>query len=359
MVKKLSWREIGLHALGILCFLSLPVFPMLFNPRTTGMDMREMFKNFMTFPVVITHCLMVVFFYINYFKLIPEYYFTGKRIQYTALVLTCFLVVILPNIILPSQPRLLPAINNSSNFTHPPGFNLNELSPRSAPPLINVMFLVQNLFLFLVLLFFSLVIRINGRLKATEQERLNAEISYLKAQVNPHFLFNTLNGIYALALQKSGDTANALVKLSNMMRYVLTEASAEMVPLEKEMEYLKNYLELQQIRFGGSLTLNFQVRGDTSRKSITPLLIIPLVENAFKYGVSPEEKSEIIIEADCEPSMVRFVISNKKVNVRTVEKTGLGLENVRKRLVLIYPNRHELNIAETNLNYTVSLTLLL
>jgi sensor histidine kinase YesM len=201
------------------------------------------------------------------------------------------------------------------------------------------------------------MVRIRNRLKTSEKEKLNAEISFLKAQINPHFLFNSLNGIYALALLNSTDTAPAIVKLSNMMRYVLTEASAELVSLQKEIEYLKNYIELQQVRFGDSLKLTFTKQGDAHGKSIAPMLVIPLIENAFKYGVSPEEPSFIKIDISITGNTVHFNIENKKVNIHLVEKTGVGLKNTRMRLDLLYANRYSFNIQETEAQYTVSLTL--
>ena len=341
MTKKLSWKELGLHVMGAVAFLALPI---LFNPRPN--DLNQLLHNFRTLQEVITYLLMIVFFYVNYYTLIPTFFFTRKYSKYTILAILCFVfVVLMPDLLTPEPP---PELHFPSPFP-------DRDRPR---PIINIMHFGQNLFLFLIVLFFSLMARMSNRWKQAEKDRFNAEIAYLKAQINPHFLFNTLNGIYALALQKSNDTASAVVKLSNMMRYVLTEASAEWVSLDKELEYLKNYIELQHLRFGNSLQLNLSITGDASGKQIAPMLIIPLIENAFKYGVSPEELSEITLHISIEQTQINFTVVNKKVNVRVVEKTGLGLQNVRQRLALIYPNLHEFTVTDTSIDFTASLTLL-
>ena len=130
------------------------------------------------------------------------------------------------------------------------------------------------------------MLKINSRLKLAEKEKVNAELSYLKAQINPHFLFNTLNSIYSLAIEKSDYTATAVVKLSSMMRYVITDASHKFVPLEKEINYISNYIELQKLRIDSSIKLMYTVTGDISDKKIAPLVLISFIENAFKYGVN-------------------------------------------------------------------------
>jgi len=242
-----------------------------------------------------------------------------------------------------------------------PSFNITD-APR--PPLKPgggsfLMEISHHIFLFLVVVFFSLILRIGARWKQTEKEKLNTELSYLKAQINPHFLFNTLNSIYSLAIEKSDYTASAIVQLSGMMRYVLSESHNDFVPLEKEIIYLNNYIELQRIRFGNSIKLVFAVNGSAAFKKIAPLVLIPFVENAFKYGVNAEEDSDINIQVDIGEENLHLQVFNKKVRVlqATDDKSGLGIENTKKRLQLLYPDYHRLLIHDNENDYFISLTL--
>jgi LytS/YehU family sensor histidine kinase len=216
----------------------------------------------------------------------------------------------------------------------------------------------HNLFRFSVVTFVSLTLMISNRWKRAEKEKLNAELSYLKAQINPHFLFNTLNSIYSLAIQKSDLTPSAVVKLSAMMRYVVSESNRDFVPLDKELSYIRNYVELQQLRFGEAVQLLFFVHGNAGSSKIAPLILIPFVENAFKHGINAEESSCIRISIDIDNNELRLEVFNNKVFVRREEeKSGLGIENTRGRLHLLYPNRHSLVITDTEESFSVLLTI--
>src|ERR1700748_3501739 len=188
------------------------------------------------------------------------------------------------------------------------------------------------------------MLKISNRLKLAEREKVNAELSYLKAQINPHFLFNTLNSIYSLAIEKSDYTATAVVKLSGMMRYVITDASHKFVSLEKEINYISDYIELQKIRLDDSIKLSYSVSGDPADKIVAPLVLISFIENAFKYGVNAEENSEIKIHIDSTKGYVHLRVFNKKVKIQQVNThtSGLGIENTINRLQLLYPGRHKL-----------------
>jgi LytS/YehU family sensor histidine kinase len=201
-------------------------------------------------------------------------------------------------------------------------------------------------------------LKINTRLKLTEEEKIRVELSYLKSQINPHFLFNTLNSIYALAIKENANkTATGMLKLSGMMRYVVTEASNELVSLEKEMTYINNYIELQKLRLDKSVMLNFEINGDIQNQKIAPIILIPFIENAFKYGVNPDEDSNIKIVISISKLQIILLVENNKVtaNSNTIEKTGYGIKNTKNRLALLYPARYELDINETATFYTVKL----
>jgi sensor histidine kinase YesM len=220
----------------------------------------------------------------------------------------------------------------------------------------------HNLFLFLAVALLSLFMRINKRWKQTEQEKLQAELAYLRAQINPHFLFNTLNTIYSLAIQKHRDTASAIQDLSGMMRYILNESNKHLVPLQQELAYISHYIDLQRLRFGNELPLQVKIDGDATNHQIAPLLLIPFIENSFKYGVNAEEDSSIYLEIHIRNGNLYLLLKNRKVTVKQIGETlqsGVGLYNTRNRLEHLYPGKHELIIQETDRDFIVNLTITL
>ncbi len=187
------------------------------------------------------------------------------------------------------------------------------------------------------------------RLQQVEKEKLSIELNSLKTQVNPHFLFNSLNSIYSLALAKSEQTADTVLELSNLLRYMLYEVSEEKVDLGKEVEMIENYIELQKLRADDSTQVNFEIKGDLKEKKIAPLLLFPLIENAFKHGVKGVSDAAFIqLKLNVEEG-IAFQIMNNKGKVDDMENGkygGIGLENVRRRLELIYPNSHSFDIVD-------------
>ncbi|WP_420387673.1 sensor histidine kinase [Roseivirga sp.] len=198
------------------------------------------------------------------------------------------------------------------------------------------------------------------KLQQVEKEKLSIELNSLKSQVNPHFLFNSLNSIYSLALSRSEQTADTVLELSNLLRYMLYEVSEEKVELAKEVEMLENYIELQKLRADDSTQVTFEVKGALDEVKIAPLLFFPLIENAFKHGVKGVSDSgfiKISLEVD---RHISFSISNNKGIIDDMEQGkygGIGLENVRRRLELIYPAKHELDIHDSEQIFEVKLTL--
>lgn len=192
-----------------------------------------------------------------------------------------------------------------------------------------------------------------------ENEKLATELSFLKTQINPHFLFNTLNNIYSLALVRSEATADAVLKLSSIMRYVLSETKHDTVPLDKDIQFIKHYIELQRVRLTDKVTVEFVVEGQTEGKQIAPLLLIPFVENAFKYGVSTKETSKLLFEIKASPDNILFTSQNDMISYDkgTENNTGIGLKNTRRRLELLYPGTHELTVSEENKQFIVKLIL--
>jgi hypothetical protein len=192
-----------------------------------------------------------------------------------------------------------------------------------------------------------------------ETEKLATELSFLRSQINPHFLFNTLNNIYSLALVKSDATANAVLKLSSIMRYVLNETKHDIVPLMQELEFMRHYIELQKIRLTNKVTINFLTEGPIEGKQIAPLILIPFVENAFKYGISTKENSAISFKVKVDETHIYFTSENHifpSAN-ESREQTGIGLKNTKRRLELLYPGRHTLSVINENSQFIVHLTI--
>lgn len=216
-----------------------------------------------------------------------------------------------------------------------------------------------GIFQFLFVFILSYLLKINQRFDMIRDEKQAAEISYLKAQINPHFLFNTLNSLYALTITKSDEAPNAVLKLSGMMRYVVTESAQDFVPLEKEINYIKDYIDLQKLRMDDSTKFSFSIIGDPMGKVIAPLLLIPFIENAFKYGLNPEEESEISIAIEINENTLILDAKNKMVVDEVPEdfKTEKGIENTTKRLDYIYPDQHKLVFSEQNKTYHIHLKL--
>jgi sensor histidine kinase YesM len=194
-----------------------------------------------------------------------------------------------------------------------------------------------------------------------EKEKLRAELEVLKGQLHPHFLFNTLNNLYSLILQQSKQAPDVVLRLSSLLRYVLTESSEGKTSLSKELAILNHYISLEQIRFGDRLDLSLHVEGELENQLIAPLLLLPLVENAFKHGANEMlEQPWISLSAQVQGSQLKFkIINGKPVNHNGSHpySSGIGLQNLRKRLALIYPNRHELRISHNSESFTGNLTI--
>lgn len=179
------------------------------------------------------------------------------------------------------------------------------------------------------------------KLRQLKEQHLQLELHYLKAQLHPHFLFNTLNNIYSLALDASSKTAAMIAKLADLMRYILYDGSQQKVPLEKEVAFLGNYIELEKIRHNTDRTIDFAVKGRTEGILVEPLLFVPLIENGFKHGINNTlENGWMKAMLHCLDRHVYFEVENSVNKVAAASKGGVGLTNLRKRLQLLYPGKH-------------------
>lgn len=196
----------------------------------------------------------------------------------------------------------------------------------------------------------------------TLHEKLEAELNYLKAQVHPHFLFNTLNNLYALTLQSSSDAPKVVLKLSGLMSYMLYDSQSESISLDKEISHISNYIELEKLRYSNRLDVSLNVSGEIEGKKIAPLLLIPFVENAFKHGVSHETDNVwVTIDLKVKDEWLSVKVENSHTGTdsspadNVTHGGGIGLLNVKRRLDLLYPDTHRLILQKEPEYYTVDL----
>lgn len=189
-----------------------------------------------------------------------------------------------------------------------------------------------------------------------QQEKVTAELQLLKAQVHPHFLFNTLNNIYSFSLKNSPKTPELILKLSSLLSYMLYDCKTDHVRLEKEIEIMKNYIDLEKERYGNRIEISWSVHGEIKDKFIAPLLILPFLENAFKHGISEQiEKPWLGVDISVKQDAVRCKITNSKNDYVPVSENGIGINNVKKRLEFLYPDKHELKINDEGNFFVVSI----
>lgn len=202
----------------------------------------------------------------------------------------------------------------------------------------------------------------NKAINKLEREKLDTELQSLKSQINPHFLFNSLNNLYSLSLDKDQRLPDLLLRLSDNLRYMLYESGDQLVPLQKELQFLENYIDLQRLRAPERVDIQFSVEGKVKDKSIAPLLLIHFVENAFKFGAKGSDRGAYVhIGCQIYDNHLQFTVNNNKgkLALTASEAGGIGLSNSRKRLALLYPNRHQLRIEEDEAHFHVFLSLTL
>jgi len=359
------------HIAAWILFISLPVL------FVTGQSGYSDFFSTLASPYTWLFFITYIFiFYLNTWFLLPQLYLKKRFFLYAAAIIVLLVAVWM---VKPFDRLVNSRHNNTAavnlrpgsaleNFKRPPPFEPfgkppgppGGLSGRRSPKVD-----IVSIFLFIMILAMSLTIEIRKRLRYAEQRTLraetdkaNAELSFLKAQINPHFLFNTLNNIYSLAAVKSDHTAESIMKLSNIMRYVTDEVREEYVPLENEVAFISDYIDLQRLRLGDKMNVGFLVSGKIAGKKIAPLILMTFIKNVFKYGISNHEPSAIDIQLSDTDDRIRFFCQNKLYKARRqTESTGIGIANTRQRLEHLYAAKYELSINAENGKYTVSLIL--
>lgn len=333
--------------LGSTVFL---MFPFIFSLHISDFHTLIRFKIFQ--EDIVSYCLLLLFFYFCYFYLIPELLFKRKSGLFILIIVICFVITVF-------SPKYLVEVFgmfDAQSMWRP------HSGPHRGGPMMkpgpNFFFMYGRfIIVFLVVFFFSYFLKINQRLKQTEQDKLKAELSFLKAQINPHFLFNTLNSIYALAIEKSDDTPDAVVKLSELLRYVITDTQQDYIPLSLEMNYIRDYLDLQKIRLGNTMDLQYHLNISDENFRIAPMLLLPFIENAFKYGVSTEKDSPVEISLTNEGnSLILTTKNNKNVTEQFQDNQNkIGHRNTLQRLEFMYPGRYEIDIDENEEHFYLKL----
>ena len=337
-----KWITILLHITAWMLLFSLPY---LLRPSNTPNEpiRPEPHNSTLTFIIQrISDTMLIVFFYLNALALIPKLLYKKKYTFYTISIIFCFAVY-----------TILSWLLRKANFT------------QGDENLVFRKHLFFTTFIFLFILACSIAYKtIRDKIIADnlanekENENLKTELSLLRSQVSPHFMFNVLNNMVALARKKSDLLEPSLIKLSSLMRYMLYETGEEKVSLEKETEYLQSYIDLQQQRFSKKVIINTALHLPDKLYDIEPMLLIPFVENAFKHGTGMIENAEINIDLKANDNMLYFTVSNK-YNAASVEikdkSSGIGLVNVQRRLNLLYPLHHNLIITKKEDIFMVTL----
>lgn len=336
-----KWVVLSLHSLfWALYFIS----PFLLRPVTDSEAPRTHVNNTRGFYILLfaDNALRLLLFYSNAYWFIPKLVYKRKYGYY-------FLALFVSLTVMMLWDRFL--------------FNL--LIVGFTYRLWN--FIVFNLPFFLFIVIVSSAFRVirdrieeNQRNKEKETENLKTELSFLRSQVSPHFMFNVLNNMVALARKKSDALEPSLIKLSSLMRYMLYETDEDKVLLEREVEYLKSYIDLQSQRFGKNVEIHLNLHPVTNHFTIEPMLLIPFVENAFKHGTGLIPDAAIDVSLAVDGQELKFSVRNRYLEETAERKdktSGIGLTNVKRRLNLLYPGSHQLLVEKRDGWFTVWLQL--
>jgi sensor histidine kinase YesM len=306
--------------------------------------MKEMVVVYLNIPMI----LAIGYTYLIVYSVFPIYFVRKRLLKFLVLFFACSLITY--GLFVWSLFVMSGTMNTSKDNQLLMGWYFTMNFIINGPPVICAMFLTLKMLK-------TWYIKMEEK-QALVKENAQAELQLLKAQVHPHFLFNTLNNIYSFTLVQSPDGGGLVLKLSDTLRYMIYDCEADSVPLEKEVQLMRNYLGLEKVRYGNRLLLEVDINGNYENKMIAPLLMIPFIENSFKHGASVMRGRQWIkLQLTIQEGWLYFYISNSKPVQPVVQKgkEGIGLLNVQKRLLLLYPGKHSLEIESTDDIYTVRL----
>lgn len=344
----LTWQE------ALFFVVYFMVFPII-----TGLQYSSFYENQVFFETFTYHTvagLLIIIPFLFYYKIIvPRYLFTRRYVLFA-----CALLVFI--VAYDLYIRYVIDLGISKMSFLPDGTQKIGRSAFKRPQWIrqSITLTITNLLSVTAVAFFARVLYKERQVQQLQQQQLRMELNALKAQLHPHFFFNTLNNIYSLALQRSAATAPVVNKLAAMMRYMLYLSDVPAVPLKQEIDFISNYISLEQLRHDANVQISFDFQGNADDVTIAPFLLLPFVENAFKHGIDNETGNgftEIIIVA--EPGELTMTVKNSKPQfpADTDNHKGVGLSNVQKRLALLYPDKHQLLATDTEHQYSVYLNL--
>ncbi|MCE7041422.1 sensor histidine kinase [Dyadobacter sp. CY312] len=334
---------------------------------------NQLINNYFCLLVLLQTLFIYYFFSLFVF---PKFLYPGKIIPFILILAASFLVlywsnylsinVLLPysDAFKPNGPKDLWLVKIHTLLIEKAGWLGCFTSSRVA--FWHFGFSFEIVTVYLAIKAFRDILAIQKKNLTLERDNLSLELNFLKSQINPHFLFNTLNSIYTRTVDVDEQASDIVLKLSDLMRYSLYGANEEKVPLEDEMAYIQNYLDLEKYRHSQNLVdISFAMDGTVTGYKIAPLLLISFVENAFKHGVNLSRKESFVhVSAVIEDSKLYFTVqnslpdSNESASPKSDSKNaGIGLVNTRKRLEMIYPDRHEINIVQTEREYEVMLSI--
>lgn len=309
--------------------------------------------------VISYNLVYVAAVYFNTLVLMPRLLFKKKYLHYG---ISLFVYIALLAILISHYREWLLLRFPGAGYSN---FSPISLSGQGPNPVLEI-YLPSFIALLLIIFAFFLgslgqkFFEVNRQKEAVQQKQVEMELNLLKSQINPHFLFNVLNSIYALSLKKSDQAPGIVLKLADIMRYMLYETRQDKVALHKEIQVLQDYIAIEKIRLGHAAeSVKVAIEGDTGNYRIAPALLIPFVENAVKHGTdSMLSEAFINLHISIEDARLSFrCINNYKPLQNKRDKGGIGLENVRKRLLLLYPGKHELLINQANNIFEVHLKL--
>jgi two-component system LytT family sensor kinase len=312
-----------------------------------------------------------IIFYGNYLILIPWFFFGKRRaVYYLSTVVLTLLMFFMSHMafsfVFNMESRNRPSDVNTKTrierreVSHPPR-GRRFFGPFGPMHFYNFMFVALGITIFAIgLRSLERHSQIEKRQKELEKEKLNSELALLKNQISPHFFFNTLNNIYSLISINTEDSQKAILKLSKLMRYLLYETEQGQTKLSNDIDFMNNYIDLMRLRMSNKVNLHVDFPSECPGITIPPLLFIPFIENAFKHGISYRDKSFIDIRMNVTEDLISFSCSNSILRPNDEsgsQHTGIGLENVNKRLNLLFPGKHELKIKKTSSTFDVILNI--
>ncbi len=362
--------NVSIHIAVWACFFLLPY---IFSPQPQNIS-ANINKHLVVLYVVI-NIFLLGFYYINTLMLIPKLLFNKNILVYCLIIVVFFIAYLyVPREItfkLTGETKEMLykqylTDRKQSEIKIEKNISNSNLQNITNPDQKTIIYYPGSFVVFFLVLTIGICSKAIGQWmnmertkEQIEHQKVNAELAFLKSQVNPHFFFNTLNNIYSLAVTQSNKTAVSILKLSSIMRYMLTEVQEEKTFLLHEIEHINNYLELQMVRLTDKVKVNFKVEGNIDGIQIAPLILIPFIENAFKYGVSTIDESEVLINLKASNKIIQFTVSNTIVQSRNSmqNSTGIGIKNVKRRLDLLYTNKYVLTTTKSNHNFNVYLEL--